>query len=489
MRGVKPTPFFEASGGSLASRRLLLVSPLFPPDQQVGALRWQKIARYAAERGWELDVITIHPDFVDSPDWSRLAELPPGTRLFGVRAPVVPLAQMVEAAWKWLRRTLPKARARGDESVDRQARPRGRKRPNSIARGEITWSFTEPRAYVRAYNSWFLYAELKRLARDAYLLARDVVTTEMHDAIISSGPPHAAHEAARLLARQTGLPFVMDMRDLWSLAQRCSEPCASPLLFHLGRRYERRAVDLASLVVVNTEGACSAMARTYPEARGRIITVMNGFDDEPLPRTQHGDRFVVAYAGTIYLDRDPGCLFRAARQVIDELHLSPSQFAIEFIGAYEWNVPLTEIADAEGIAAFVRIGPPRPRAAALDFLAQAAMLVILPQDMDVAIPAKLFEYVRFDAWLLAFAERGSATEMVLRDTAADVVTSTDTGALVEVMRKRYQQYIAGTRPRAIAGDARLSRRFQAGVLLDALEGCIRPPATPSPSFASVREDH
>jgi hypothetical protein len=478
---MMPSPFFEAKGGSGASRRLLLVSPLFPPDQQVGALRWQKMARYVAERGWELDVITFHPDCLQSPDWGRLSELPPGTRLYGVRAPVVPLASLVERVWAWLRRIRPRMRASRDENHRRDDRQRAGGRPDSVSRSEIGWFPGDPRSYVRAYNSWFMYAELKRLARDAFLIARDLAGSGKHDAIISSGPPHAAHEAARLLSRDTGIPLVIDLRDLWSLAQRCSEPIASPLLFALGRRYERRVVDRASLIVVNTQGASAAMARAYPEAAGRIITVMNGFDDDPLPAPRRAARFIIAYAGSIYLDRDPGGLFRAARRVIDELNLSPGDFGIEFIGVSDWSVPLTAIAEAEGVAPFVHVGPSRPRAAALEFLAEATMLVILPQDTDLAIPAKVFEYMRFDAWLLALAERDSATGLVLRGTAADVISSADIDGIAAVLKKRYREYAAGTRPRAIAADPRLSRQFQAGLLVEALEQCVRPAVTRSSS--------
>src|SRR4051794_37614156 len=56
--------------------RLLLISYHFPPSQTAGALRWQKLSRYAAERGWGLDVVTLHPDAVANADWSRLDELP-----------------------------------------------------------------------------------------------------------------------------------------------------------------------------------------------------------------------------------------------------------------------------------------------------------------------------------------------------------------------------------------------------------------------------
>ncbi len=109
------------------------------------------------------------------------------------------------------------------------------------------------------------------------------------------------------------------------------------------------------------------------------------------------------------------------------------------------------------------------------------MLVILPQDTDLAIPAKVFEYMRFDAWLLALAERDSATGLVLRGTAADVISSADIDGIAAVLKKRYREYAAGTRPRAIAADPRLSRQFQAGLLVEALEQCVRPAVTRSSS--------
>src|SRR2546422_7800891 len=51
-----PVPVY-ATAERPGQHRLLLISYHFPPDPAVGALRWQKLARYAAERGWGLDVM------------------------------------------------------------------------------------------------------------------------------------------------------------------------------------------------------------------------------------------------------------------------------------------------------------------------------------------------------------------------------------------------------------------------------------------------
>jgi glycosyltransferase involved in cell wall biosynthesis len=294
----------------------------------------------------------------------------------------------------------------------------------------------------------------------------------IHEAVITSGPPHMAHEAGRLAARETGLPFVMDMRDPWTLVERLIEDVASPVWLRFASRYERRAVGQASLVVTNTEPFRRAMCRVYPEAADRVITVMNGCDEGPVPPSRHGPRFTLVYAGTIYLDRDPRILFRAAARLIAELTLTPADFGIHVLGYIDrGTVPISQIASEEGLDGFVTIESQRPHRETLELLAQATMLVSLPQDSDLAIPAKIFEYLRFDAWVLVLATRDSAPGLLFEYSGADVVAPNDLERMVAVLRERFLQYRQGTRPTRIARDGRFSRRGQAGILLDAITKC------------------
>ena len=188
-----------------------------------------------------------------------------------------------------------------------------------------------------------------------------------------------AHEAGRLVARARGVSMVMDLRDPWSLLQRLPEEIASPLWLALATRSERRALARAALVVANTEPLCLALQAKYPEARSRITTVTNGYDEDPLPGSRCGRRFTIAYAGAIYLDRDPRILFKAAARMIRELALSPSDLRIELMGDVERfdGVPTQVIAGEEGLDGFVGIRPPGPRREAIQFLADASMLVSL----------------------------------------------------------------------------------------------------------------
>jgi hypothetical protein len=485
-----PQPYFgPAEAPAPAAQRLLLITMAFPPGQAVGSLRWQKLSAYVAERGWQLDVVTVDPSCLEeSADPSRLTELPSGTRVYGVPVPVPWIERVGLAAWKTYRRFRPR-----HEQGRSRAGPTAQKRhiatPESIRSAEIRWDWRDSRGFVRAYLAWLEYVRFGRWARNAAALALRVIEPGVHEAVITSGPPHMAHDAGRRVARATGLPFVMDLRDPWSLVQRIPVHVASPVWLRLADRHEQRAVNEASLVVTNTEPCRLAMCNHYPGVGERIITVMNGCDADPLPPSHHGHRFTIGYAGGIYYDRDPRLLFRAAARVIGEFALEPGDFGIEFLGHADryGSTLVSDIAREEGVERFVTVKPRRPRREALEFLARTTMLVIFAQESRLTIPAKVFEYVRFNAWVLALTAHDSATGVLLRDSGADIVEPDDLEGLLSVLRTRLLQYRTGVRPCRIARDDRFSRRVQAQRLLDAIAARVDGARPAPPALRSRRQ--
>ena len=476
-----PRPFFDkdADSGRQAGR-LLLLSYHFPPSRAVGALRWQKLCAYAADRGYAVDVVTLDPSFVREQDAEQLDELPGGVRIFGVGMPRSRVQSFVTMALALRRSLMRRWRHRERDDEPAVVRPRHSAntppRPDSFAWSELRAIPLSARELGRLYSSWLDYATMRAWARVVARLATELAAINEYRAVITCGPPHMVHHAGRLVAEQTGLPLILDFRDPWSLVQRVPEVFAHPLWRYLASRYERSALAAASLVVVNTDPHRAALQRVYPELAAPILTVTNGYDDEPLPAQRAARRFLVAYAGTIYLDRDPRPLFRAAARVIRELRLNPSDFGLAFMGSAGslGGVNVREMAAEEGVANYVELRPNGPRRDALEFLANATMLVSLPQDSDMAIPSKIFEYMRYNAWLLAFAAPESATSLLLAGTSADVVRHEDVDALARVLRRRYEQHLRGEVPPRIADDRRFSRERQAEILFGALEHRVKP---------------
>ena len=65
-------PFFAERDVDPERPRLLLLSYHFPPGEATGALRWQKMAHFAAERGWAIDAVTVDPATLVVDDLFRL---------------------------------------------------------------------------------------------------------------------------------------------------------------------------------------------------------------------------------------------------------------------------------------------------------------------------------------------------------------------------------------------------------------------------------
>lgn len=463
-----PRPFFDRALVATA-RRLLLLSYHFPPSRAVGALRWQKLASYAAMRGYDLDVVTLDPSSLVQQDADALQELPPGVRVFGVALPQSGVDQVVDgmlATRRWLKRRLQRSAASTRSKPPVGASPR----KDSFAWSELRKFPLSAEEFARLYSSWLDYSIMGKWAHRVAKTAVALASTTEYQAVITCGPPHMVHEAGRQVALRTRLPLILDFRDPWSLVQRVPEVFASPLWLRYAKRYETAAVNSAALVIVNTEPHRDRLRRAYPDLRAPIMTVTNGYDDEALPPSRRGSRFIIAYAGTVYLDRDPRPLFRAAARVIHERGLTPDQFALIFMGSGDslGGVSLIDMARDEGIASYVELRPSAPRREALDFLAGASILVSLPQDSDMAIPSKVFEYMRFSAWLLALASPGSATELLLRGSHADIADRSDIDAMARIIGCRYDEHVKGIVPAPIAADRRFSREQQANLLFDAL---------------------
>ena len=461
-------PFFEkAARPEQDDWRLILISKHFPPNATVGARRWEQFAQFIAERGWGLDVVMCRQNGEE--DHARMGALPEGVRVFDVPQPDLLVAKIEHWAARAYRLAFPRRAPHSSAALAGTSTVMlGRA---SIARDQMRWPPRTMREFARFVSAYVVLERDAAWARHAAAAATRIVRQTLHRAVWSSGPPHRAHEAARHVAAAARLPLIVDMRDPWSLLPMLHESHASPWWYREARRHERRVLAAAAVVVANTDQARSDLAAAYPSLRHRIITVLNGTDSYPVPPSRRGGRFTIGYAGTVYLEQDVRNLMRASADVIRELSLTTADFGIDFIGDFgkPGELSIDAFAHEAGIPEYVSVGPRRAHAQALEFLAQATMLVVFIAFRPEAVAAKTFECMRFDAWLLALTEPGSATAQLLSDTDADLVAPGDVAAISAVIRRRYEMHRRGVLPVRVARDDRFSRAKQAEILLDAIE--------------------
>ncbi len=453
--------------------RILLLTHHYPPTETPGALRWGKLSRFLVEHGYGVDVVSAGGPEGDQSDQGIKADLDHRT----VRVAEHPV--LTERIEGWLWRWFGRSRHSPISTAFQEARKKSRlARPESLAAEEMHWLGT-PRDLLRHWWTWQAWQHEAAWASSAARAGERLLTAH-HVGVISCGPPHYIHLVGSRLALRRGLPFVMDLRDPWSLPRRLPEHVASPLAFWLAGRAERKAVDGAGLIIANTESLSRALRLQYPTQQDQVLTVMNGYDeDDPIPiQSDRSGPFRIVYAGSVYLDRSPRVFFEALRSVIETQDLSPKELQVDFLGPGEaGGTSVLSEATSASMADYVRVLPRVPRAEALATLSSATMLLNLPQDSQYAVPSKVFEYLRFNAWILALANPGTPTHTVLRDTNVDCVPN-DQAAIADVLQRRITMYRVGSRPGPTSGREALSRTAQARVLIDRLDRVLGSPRQP-----------
>jgi glycosyltransferase involved in cell wall biosynthesis len=100
------------------------------------------------------------------------------------------------------------------------------------------------------------------------------------DLVLATGNPWTSFVAAAALNRATGVPYVLDYRDSWTLNQFTQEPAYTS--GHSAHTWERRVLRRAGAISFVNEQMLSWYARRYPQQAKRMLVLENGYDADLL---------------------------------------------------------------------------------------------------------------------------------------------------------------------------------------------------------------
>lgn len=229
-------------------QRVLVLAYYFPPLGGAGVQRTAKLVKFLGEAGYRATVVTGHAE--EEVDWA-----PADTSLC--------------------------------EDIPAQVETfRASRRPNTTKRNARLRRWL---GISSEFDTWWR-EESVRLGRAAIADA---------DVIYASMSPFSTAKAASDLARESGRPWVADLRDPWAL----DEWAVYPTAFHraLDRRRMRRALRGAAAVVMNTDEAARTLVEEFPELRDSDVeAIPNGWDAEDFagpPPNRTDDAFRIVYTG------------------------------------------------------------------------------------------------------------------------------------------------------------------------------------------------
>jgi glycosyltransferase involved in cell wall biosynthesis len=454
-RGATWLPRGVDAGDTASARRILLLTTTYPPRTEVGAARWEGFTPYLASAGWGLDAVIEQPPDTEHADWGRLARLPADVRVVAI-TPGNP----------WWHEAIKRARA--------ALRPRRGERPEVVYEVEayVEGGAAAARPGLRHVFNAAVHSSRSLEGTSDLAHAAEAIVDGRHRVVVSSGPPHYVHIAASRVAARHRLPHIVDLRDPWGSAEPLGL-LARLLPDQRLRRFERRTLERAALILTNTAAAERALAERFPMLRDRIRNMPNGSDVEPVSAESRPrpTRFQIAHSGSLYLDRDPRPFLRAVGRVRAKLALGPDELRVVFMGnqARIAGRSLTELAAEAGLAGMFEERPSGTRDEARQLLRESSMAVAFQGETRTQVPAKVFEYVAFPVWLLALVGAESATADLLADSDAIVLDIDDEAGTERAIERCVRRFRAGESARPVGWDGRFSRARQAERLIAELQ--------------------
>lgn len=435
-----------------ADASALIVSYMWPPAGGVGSQRVLKLAKYLPEHGYTPTVLTVANPSVPLLDESLMGELPAGISVLRART-LEPEYATKALHWKgagtaeqpgaWLAKT-----KRGLSTVARQV---------LIPDPQVLWQ-----------------PDAQRVLLGRLLQRRESV-------VCVTAPPFSAFLSAPLVRLVGRVGLVLDYRDEW-LTLRTQYEMLSRLGSVAGHAMEYGVLRCADAITVATDAFREHLLERFGFLDpGRVVTITNGYDPDDyaehlLDRTSPpSDRFVLAYAGTIFRQNSPKGLIGALRR----LHAREPQLArllrVRFIGRIvETERKLFEGTEALGVE---RVGF-IDRDQVMPALAAAHMTMCLLDTMPGAeriYPAKVFELMRLGRPCLTIAPEGALTALARKHELGPVVSPRDENAIADMLASALRQWQAGAFPaRAAAiGIERYHRCAIAGQFADVFRSATK----------------
>lgn len=226
-----------------------LVAFYFPPSRASGVYRMLALANHLVENDFEVTVFTVTPDFFEhitqSSDQSLLESIDPRVQVERIALPMQHL-ESHPRRFSWLRGNFPELHRRLSTRAIRSI-------------------------WLDQYGSWVpgLLTRMMRVHRGHPL-----------DVVVATGNPYSCYQAPWLFKKATGVPYVLDSRDSWTLDLFTDE-----LAFpegHPAYTWEERTFSGAERICFVNTPLLAWHQKTYPAYADKMSVVMNGYDTSVL---------------------------------------------------------------------------------------------------------------------------------------------------------------------------------------------------------------
>jgi glycosyltransferase involved in cell wall biosynthesis len=384
------------------NKHLLMISYPFPPISSAGAMRSERFARHLSESGWKISVVTIRTRTDLFHDTGRL-------ELFN-RNVQIHKTKTIDP-WLWMK--------------DR--------RPENIVLKAFRSLTMKLFSFPDHMALWVPFAVKEGL---------NIHKSDPVDAVYTTSPPHSTHLAGVLLAKKTGMPWVADFRDPWTLNAYREKGLSFMDIGRLECMMEKAVYKNASIILANTKSNRKNILNAFPSLRpDKVIYLPNGWEEFPdhSCAPSNDGSLTIVHAGTFYPRFRPYALFYAlsewkkGRQP-PEIHPLDKKIRVIILGSKDEET--RRIVTELGITELVEFIPWVALEDARKYMRGADLLwaaLGTGKESSTYVPSKLFEYMSAKKPIIGFFPEGDAESLIRETGTGTVFTADDSGPVIRFL--------------------------------------------------------
>lgn len=364
----------------------MILTYYWPPGSGPGVQRWLKFSKYLPQFEIQPTIITVKNGSYPSVDASLLGDIPNELKVHHTKT-VEPFA-IYNAL-----------RGKKGNSVE-------------VGMGNLKGEpslLSKAANYVRA--NYFIPDARKGWNSYAYKKAHELIKNEKPDCIITTGPPHSTHLVGERIKKETGIPWIADMRDPWTTIYYNAFLNRTEKTKKKDKALEDLVLSKASAIVV----ASTAMKDEFSDRSKNISFIPNGYDEEDFQdlKTIERDKFILAYTGNLKSNQNCTALWAALKELSENAEFK-ANFRLEVTGNVDEGIKSEW--KKLGLKELIDLKPFVPHKQSIEIMHSAHMLLLpIPQSENNKgiITGKIFEYLASRRPILSIGPKdGNAAEIL-----------------------------------------------------------------------------
>jgi glycosyltransferase involved in cell wall biosynthesis len=452
-------------------KSVVMIAHAFPPEGNAGVYRPLRFVRYLQASGLQVSVIASTTNNYERYDPELLALVPSEAEV--VRVPSCDLWQAFQA---WRGRRIQEKACRSSSETAAQIRASHDKPLRSRIR-----------AIVRAIEASCYHPDMTMSwIRPAVEATADVCEKKRADVIWATAGPVSSFVVAQRASQHTGVPYVLDFRDAWTLTYNNGFEARRPWWARqVDKRRMYRILESAQAVVFLYSTVAECYWRAYQGALdvSKIHIIPHGYDGaiEEFNPAPIKDKCTILYTGTLVSYRYD-TLLQALQQLRNSDPARAKQLRLLFVG--EGTDVLINETTLLGIADIVATAGPTSHAEVNRLQREAHALLVLGRlptikGYELFAGAKLFGYLKAGRPIVGVLPTDETRKILQRVGVSTVADVDSPSEIIAVLRRLLDAWSAGALsslvPDRTACEAYSAER-QTAALVRALEG--KPAAEP-----------